>query len=1241
MSKLNSIDEGSDSESQMSSEPSSSIMSGESDSLSSDEPEDDFSSAPSDSDVDSSIFDDDADFDENESISDDNTDPTNTSLSESEPDQPKKTMGKSLADRLKGKNAKGNKQNDSNKKKKDTSEITLESEFSALALGLDKPQNSKKKENKDKNAKNDTKDLQPRSALKAPVPKQEDANKKKNKQLSFAEIPVAKAVVPMPAASSSSTIGYKLVKGRYGDDPFETVGLKVDAEKFTLSVFIALMDEDKPVFCSYELGESSMAVDPSDPKRLFFRTLDSLITFEGQFPADIEIILSSMPAGIITHDAKYVTSDSLSQAPKGRPQFNLLGTSRDREFAPPGEDGDGENTDGIAGYDRLTLVETHIRKPQLSIRRMRQICNWVNSLKVWKHHVDISTLHASVCNGIMLARIVEKVIPGTKFMHLNEKALSRRAAMDNLEKSLGQIWRSKCVNNSRIPTARDIFDGNIHKIGTMMQEIFEVYVQRPLHKNAIRVLKWYNNILKQYGRRLPIGVFTESDFNAVWSHFQSGTALFCILYHLYGPTTVGSGKNVVKIDPIRMVNMPANLSEYRTNLMYVFSLLHALEIDVLWDVMDWVSYPDVDFVLLQLTAIYEKLKMRQCSLPPAQGMNAGVTSGPHGLMVVGMVFSDTVITGKTGEIPAGEMESAMRRNRSVLLGSGTEAIDMLPIHQDGDRKGKAIDKRFHTSHLPAGLMSADSTLKHAEIKVKSKRAASERSAWMSTVDHTDDPLNVFLTEQVSVLKKVNQSAADVVKPTAARTLPSADASGIDAAIQSLESITQQNRANLDVREDELADKYQALEKRVQMGLLSPEQYELNFLELERERISLEDDRAKCEEIYLLRRDSIKSQREEARIRDEADDDSIQVPTSSRQKLASSMRSSAGVGLGPSFNNSPLKHKKLSDEERTKLEASWISLHGRAKQTLNSKIKSLTDQQYESQQVHWTDKGAVRSKTGGTHLLGASARTNRPADVWRDFKEKLAERTRIFYESKERKSAHLQTLLQPVRKAAAVSKVPVAMGLAQQKLSFLNDNSDASEYPRQKEMSMMEAEDDFRRRYLAAVADDKDLMEKQEQQKAAAIAAAEAEQHKPIPFIADGIAYNAEGGRLDKMGKIREIDACLKTLSLPRTLGLWDRNIRREYTWMVKRMLDSGAPADHRLEWIENGGSGGGFVSISDIVSMTYLSNDEETMLLLELGEDPRMLLDSGGRTELYVGFSAPEDCEFFGRALKRLYDAST
>jgi hypothetical protein len=250
----------------------------------------------------------------------------------------------------------------------------------------------------------------------------------------------------------------------------------------------------------------------------------------------------------------------------------------------------------------------------------------------------------------------------------------------------------------------EIFSCKSAKIAVLLQEIFEVYVCRPLYKNIIKTLKWYDSILQQYLRPLPEEIFEEGDLAGIWPHFQNGTSLFCIIYHTFGQSKIGSGDSIVQIDPHRMHNEPKSIGEFRSNITYIFSLLKALKIEVLWDVDDWLTYPDTEVRMFQLQLLYDCLKDIPSSLPPAQGNCAGITSGPFGMpIVVGMIFADTHPV--THQIEP-------RKYINPLLGNGEDALTLLPI----DASKQNSSKYFH-DEVPKGMRSNQVTVKVEKLNV--------------------------------------------------------------------------------------------------------------------------------------------------------------------------------------------------------------------------------------------------------------------------------------------------------------------------------------------------------------------------------------------------------------------------------------------------------------------------------------------------------------------------------------------
>lgn len=417
---------------------------------------------------------------------------------------------------------------------------------------------------------------------------------------------------------------------------------------------------------------------------------------------------------------KHIKGTSVEELLQGSNSLPINRAELDRIFTPLERR---QTTYGVGRTRRVRqrrreLIDSHIKKPTYSIRRVKQLAQWINSLHVWPHQITITNLHKQFCNGLLLANLMKVFIPNLEILHLNEKALAEKPAIDNIEKVLGCIWRSKSVNNSRVPKASEIYNGNVTKLVILLQELFDVYMRKPLYGRVEKLFKWYTSILRQYELPIPIEVFTERDLSDIWPHFQTGTALFCVIYHFHGPIAVGSGANAIRIDPLRVTAEPRSISEFRANVNYVFSLLRALNIEVFWEVDDWITHPDTEFILIQLGNVYEAFKHKQCSLPPAQGTIAGVTSGPNGEpRVVGLVFADTLLSNRV---------SVERMARTVLLGSGEDALPLLPIDNSG-----LVDFRYYSAICPQGLLSFMKTsvkIMHATVSLKGS-TSSQANDW--------------------------------------------------------------------------------------------------------------------------------------------------------------------------------------------------------------------------------------------------------------------------------------------------------------------------------------------------------------------------------------------------------------------------------------------------------------------------------------------------------------------------------
>lgn len=123
----------------------------------------------------------------------------------------------------------------------------------------------------------------------------------------------------------------------------------------------------------------------------------------------------------------------------------------------------------------------------------------------------------------------------------------------------------------------------------MLQEVFKVYVIKPLRKKAPQFLRWMRSVLQQYKRPfLTDDEISDMQIGRLWHLVQvwkpliacvlslrldymswrcnrvvafhvdeqNGTAIFCLLYQFFGGLKVGQGANAVRVDSLRVRARP-------------------------------------------------------------------------------------------------------------------------------------------------------------------------------------------------------------------------------------------------------------------------------------------------------------------------------------------------------------------------------------------------------------------------------------------------------------------------------------------------------------------------------------------------------------------------------------------------------------------------------------------------------------------------------------------------------------
>jgi len=960
-------------------------------------------------------------------------------------------------------------------------------------------------------------------------------------------------------------------------------------------------------------------------------------------------------------------------SPSRNPQISLLETVREND---------------IRGHSKRDIVTAKLMKPRFSARRIKQICNWITSLGIWHKPITIVTLHSELCNGILLSKMAKKLIPSANFNY-NARALTEKAAMSNLELSLGAFWRTKCVNNSRIASAADIYNGNINKTVITLQELFEVYVVQPLFAQAPKMFRWYNNILKQYNIPIPEAIFNDGDLIDLWNYVQSGFAIFCVIHHLYGPMTVGESVDMVRIDAKRIVSKPQNVNEYRDNIKYLFAILKALKVPCLYDLDDWLTYPDTEFIVYQLYVIYEALKHRQCSLPPAQGQNAGVTSGPNGdPIVTGMIFKDTPVDGQT---------VVKKKPLGVFLGGGGDSIQLLPIDTSGD------SNTVYRMVCPLGLMSTKVKIVHANVKAKEEKSNVARKAWNQSVSvelvksassqkkidilkQTHTPGNV-LQSPIRVHDEEKSTAAQqpvgLAPPPSPKKLSTEE---LNNEIEKLEVAMEDSQQEMEGLEEELAIKYLELEH--EADLLGDNEYNSRFSFLEKERVALERERSKLQDFFAQQLKNLRKMSSSSSL----------SPKSKKDKNSSfysATRKSGG-------RDSKVIEKKKHAERGWNQFVNNNESHNNVFKTKNQNTSSS----FLSPTKHST-YNVEKDRTMNSHkfTLEEPPKVKKTKDeVWKDFKGKLRDANIRWMSTKSHRRGHkIQELMTPkapleMKRRVDFNRVPKIH--VQTKLDEIVYEPGTPAFIRKRELELMKIEE--ARRWMVIQREEEmeaihlSNLSKQEideslpppppspgtqsparlsfaskhdtpllQSKMSPIPKRQTPgtrtpySSKQMPFFSPSPFAQTpvnEAPLTRNLSSNQDFEAMLSWLAFPRTMSLRDRNSKQAFQFTIEeektkqgdyfivkwyrieknslernlaKASNAGKPNKELLE---------GYVNCEDIISAKVLSK-APMQLVLRLSSSPRCLKSSGGRTVMTIVFSSDTECAKYCDGLNELIPA--
>ncbi len=272
-------------------------------------------------------------------------------------------------------------------------------------------------------------------------------------------------------------------------------------------------------------------------------------------------------------------------------------------------------------------------------------------------------------------------------------------------------------------------------------------------ERLIEMLEWYQSVLHFYQRGFSLNVQAYIEncrrfinnkemlksvnmgsalaecLEGVWASMQSGVALFCIIMHFYGhgtvldydgldstgnksessklssPDTKGStlraasvvlksSSNALRIDPIFVYAIPRSAGEHRSNITYLFRLMHAIGITEVTNVNDWLYNPDPDFLILQLYDIFVSVGQAggaECVLPSRmEHVSKHCNTAPEASAFNKAPFSEDQSSGSDSSTDEDEDEAA-----------GHHAVHLVQITK-GSMEGAYIQGLFFADDLGFG-----------------------------------------------------------------------------------------------------------------------------------------------------------------------------------------------------------------------------------------------------------------------------------------------------------------------------------------------------------------------------------------------------------------------------------------------------------------------------------------------------------------------------------------------------------
>lgn len=715
----------------------------------------------------------------------------------------------------------------------------------------------------------------------------------------------------------------------FGDE-FEDAFIRVTANKKALEVLVATGE------CAvFEFSDKcSLEAHGEDSTLSFLRSGDTLVSLQTTRSYRTELFASVPASIIVSNPTSYATR--LQSGESLRASLMLLGNKplrhgrsvesilegpyeeNARYAPPPGPPPpviERELIHPPTEHSAKRKNVVFVRNKVPTISRTMLLCQWINSLHVHPTMIDVITLERDFCTGLLLCDLMRVLNPDADQGPLNRRPLAKKAALANLDVGIAAVFQSnKAVHGRRIPSSLEIYQGDTQKIAIMLDEIFISFVHGPLtsKKRLHSMLKWYSTILGQYGLSFPNPstiVEKEQNLMLLRGAFQSGLALFCIVFHFFGPTRVGDAttSNRVLIDPSRIYSVAETEEKCRSNVTYVFALLQAVGIEVLWSANEWMQFHDMEFIILQLRYIYDKLQHSECVLPvlpeppttllsSTAPVDLGITLSstttdefPDGIpTVVGMIFADTLLSAAVQPSLAGRASVHL----TVPLAAPVRSIPSLSLpqtHKDALNDKSSVPQWNIMTNIEDLLGVTENPAEYlhiAKLQLASqtmspnkgsgvRRGASPQQSVASPSTNADasryrSSRGNGVCDRGVALLQLEAREAQLAASLGPSPLTSPNAQATDQAFALIQETTQRVERDqmailkeIERQEDLLADAYILLD--TNSDTYDVEEYDAAFSSLEAQRVLLESERERCDHVFAARYASLRAQKQALKV----------------------------------------------------------------------------------------------------------------------------------------------------------------------------------------------------------------------------------------------------------------------------------------------------------------------------------------------------------------------------------------